>query len=44
MTDTPERLAALEQAADDVRAAGVIATLDLAVGDAFAVEVTLAPE
>jgi len=44
VTDTAERIAALEQAADDVRAAGVVAQLDLVVGDAVAVDVILAPE
>ena len=37
------RLAALQQAADDVRAAGVIAQLTTTEGDAFAVEVELPP-
>jgi len=39
--DTPERLGALDQAAGDVRAAGVIGRLLLDKGEAFAVEVTL---
>ena len=43
VTDTAERLAALELAADDVRAAGVVGDLVTQVGDAFAVEVTLPP-
>jgi valyl-tRNA synthetase len=43
VTDTAERLAALELAADDVRAAGVVGELVTQVGDAFAVEVTLPP-
>jgi len=44
VTDTAERLAAFQQAADDVKAAGVIGELTTTVGDTFAVEVTLAPE
>jgi valyl-tRNA synthetase len=42
--DTPERLGALDQVALDVRGAGVIDRLYFDKGDAFAVEVTLAPE
>jgi valyl-tRNA synthetase len=44
VTDTAARLAALAAAAEDVRAAGSIAELTAAEGDAFAVAVTLAPE
>jgi valyl-tRNA synthetase len=44
VTDTAARLAALAAAAEDVRAAGSIAELTTAEGDAFAVAVTLAPE
>ena len=44
ITDTAERLAAFEQAADDVKAAGVIGALTTTIGDTFAVEVILAPE
>jgi valyl-tRNA synthetase len=44
VTDTPERLAALDQAAADVRGAGVIGQLVLAQGEAFSVEVTLDEE
>jgi len=43
VTATAERIAALEQAAQDVQAAGVVAELVTQVGDAFAVEVTLSP-
>jgi valyl-tRNA synthetase len=43
VTDTAERAAALELAAGDVQAAGVIGELVIQVGDAFAVEVTLPP-
>jgi len=43
VTDTAERLAALERAVDDVKAAGVVAELSMAEGDAFSVDVTLAP-
>jgi valyl-tRNA synthetase len=39
--DTAERLAALEQSAEDVKAAGVVEQLATAAGDAFEVEVTL---
>ena len=42
VTDTAERIAALERAVDDVRQAGVIAELVTEVGDAFAVAVELA--
>jgi valyl-tRNA synthetase len=44
VTDTPERLALLALAADDVRSAGSIATLVTEAGDTFAVTVELAPE
>jgi valyl-tRNA synthetase len=44
VTDTSERLAALEQVAGDLREAGVIAELDTSAGDALAVAVALAPE
>jgi valyl-tRNA synthetase len=44
VTDTPDRLGALDLAAADVRGAGVIDQLFLAKGEAFAVEVTLADE
>jgi valyl-tRNA synthetase len=44
VTDTPERLGALDKAALDVRGAGVIDQLLLDKGDTFAVAVTLAPE
>ena len=43
VTDTAERLSHLAEAAADVRAAGVVDELFLAKGDAFSVEVTLAP-
>jgi hypothetical protein len=42
--DTPERLAALEEARDDVVSAGRVQSLETARADAFAVEATLAPE
>jgi valyl-tRNA synthetase len=42
VTDTPARLGALDQAAADVRAAGVIGQLFFDKGDAFTVDVTLA--
>ena len=42
VTDTPERLALLAPALDDVRAAGAIAELTTVEGDGFAVEVILA--
>jgi valyl-tRNA synthetase len=42
--DTAERLAHLEAASDDVKAAGVVAELATADADAFEVEVTLPPE
>jgi hypothetical protein len=44
VTDTAERIAALELATGDVSAAGVIAELQTQVGEAFAVEVTLTLE
>jgi valyl-tRNA synthetase len=44
VTDTPDRLGALDLAAADVRGAGVIDQLFLAKGEAFAVEVILADE
>src|SRR5688572_22053901 len=44
VTDTPERIHALDQVALDVRGAGVIGQLFFDKGDDFAVEVTLAPE
>jgi valyl-tRNA synthetase len=44
VTDTAERLAALELVADDLTAAGAVAELTTQVGDAFAVDVTLPPE
>jgi valyl-tRNA synthetase len=44
VTDTAERIAALELASGDVSAAGVISDLQTRVGEAFAVEVTLTPE
>jgi valyl-tRNA synthetase len=43
VTDTPERLAILERVRGDVADAGRVAELELVPGDAFAVEVTLAP-
>jgi valyl-tRNA synthetase len=43
VTDTAERLAALERAAQDVKNAGVVTELVLEPGDAFSVAVTLAP-
>jgi valyl-tRNA synthetase len=42
VTDTPEHLAALELATQDVRNAGVVAELALEPGDEFSVAVTLA--
>jgi valyl-tRNA synthetase len=42
--DTPERLHALELAADDLRLAGSIETIDTVVADEFAVDVQLAQE
>jgi valyl-tRNA synthetase len=42
VTDTPEHLAALELATQDVRNAGVVAELVLEPGDEFSVAVTLA--
>jgi valyl-tRNA synthetase len=44
VTDTAERLAALELALDDVAAAGVATEITTQVGDAFAVAVTLPPD
>ena len=44
VTDVTERLAALQSAAADVRGAGVIASIETADGEAFAVAVTLADE
>jgi hypothetical protein len=44
VTDTAERLAALELVVDDVTAAGVVSELTTQVGDTFAVAVTLPPE
>jgi valyl-tRNA synthetase len=44
VTDTAERLAALELVVDDVKAAGVVTELVTQVGEAMAVEVELAPE
>jgi valyl-tRNA synthetase len=41
--DTPERLAALEEARDDVVSAGRVQVLETAEADAFAVEAALAP-
>jgi valyl-tRNA synthetase len=43
VTDTPDRLALLSQALDDVKAAGVITTLTTTEGQTFSVDVTLAP-
>jgi len=43
VTDTSERLTALELAADDLKQAGVISELVVQTGDAFAVSVELAP-
>ncbi|HLM64724.1 MAG TPA: valine--tRNA ligase [Acidimicrobiales bacterium] len=44
VTDTPDRLALLALAADDVRSAGRVAELVTVEGDALAVAVELAPE
>ena len=44
VTDTPERLALLALAEDDVRSAGRIGTLTMVPGDPFSVTVELAPE
>jgi valyl-tRNA synthetase len=44
VTDTPERLALLALAADDVRSAGRIASLATEPGEALAVTVELAPD
>jgi valyl-tRNA synthetase len=44
VTDTPDRLALVARAADDLRSAGRIETLDLVEGDAGSVAVALAPE
>jgi valyl-tRNA synthetase len=43
VTDTPDRLAALRLAEDDLRGAGVIADLDLVEGTESSVQVELAP-
>ena len=42
--DTPERLACLRSAVDDIKAAGVVADLTTEEGPDFVVEVELAPE
>jgi hypothetical protein len=42
--DTPERLAALELAADDLRLAGSIDAIDTVEADELAVDVELADE
>ncbi|HEY6416225.1 MAG TPA: class I tRNA ligase family protein, partial [Acidimicrobiales bacterium] len=44
VTDSADRLALLALAADDVRSAGNVASLVMVEGDAFSVEVTLAPD
>jgi hypothetical protein len=44
VTDTPDRLALLAPAADDVRSAGHVVELVTVEGDALAVAVELAPE
>jgi len=44
VTDSADRLALLALAADDVRSAGNIASLEMVEGDSFSVEVTLAPD
>jgi valyl-tRNA synthetase len=44
VTDTPERLARLALAVDDVRGAGRIAELTTTEGETFSVAVTLAPQ
>ncbi|HEX6417293.1 MAG TPA: hypothetical protein VFZ77_02310, partial [Acidimicrobiales bacterium] len=44
VVDTPERLALLALAADDVRSAGRIDALTTEAGDGFSVTVDLAPE
>jgi valyl-tRNA synthetase len=44
VTDTAERLAALEPAASDLKEAGVITELATEAGEAFAVTVALTPE
>jgi valyl-tRNA synthetase len=44
VTDTADRLALLALAAADVRSAGNVASLQAVEGEAFAVEVTLAPD
>jgi valyl-tRNA synthetase len=44
VTDTPERLGALDKVALDLRSAGAVDQLFFAKGEAFSVEVTLAPE
>jgi valyl-tRNA synthetase len=43
VTDTSDRMALLSQALDDLEAAGVIADLTTVEGDAFTIDVTLAP-
>ena len=43
VTDSPERLAALEMVAEDLRGAGNVAELVMSPGDDFAVEAVLAP-
>jgi hypothetical protein len=43
VTDTAQRLAALALVLDDLKDAGVVAELVTQEGDAFSVEVTLAP-
>jgi hypothetical protein len=42
--DTPERLAALELAEEDLRLAGAIETIETVVADQLSVEVELAEE
>jgi valyl-tRNA synthetase len=44
VTDSADRLALLALAADDVRSAGNVASLEMVEGDALSVEVTLAPD
>ena len=44
VTDSADRLALLALAADDVRSAGNVASLVMVEGDAFSVEVALAPD
>ena len=43
VTDTTDRLAALEMIANDIRDSGKVAELNMEPGDAFTVSVTLAP-